>query len=377
MSGAHDILFDAVRIGDLTIPNRIAMAPMTREFAPGGVPGADVVDYYRRRAEGGVGLIITEGMAVNAAGAHDGPIPLLFQPETVEAVRAIAAAAHAGGARIVPQLWHVGVQDSPTEVNPNTIKQRPPRVGPSGLLGTGEVGGDALDERGIADTIADFARATRIAADTGFDGIEIHGAHGYLPDQFLWERTNKRTDAYGGDRRQRTRFAAELIRACRDAGGPGFPIILRISQWKSFDYGARLAETPAELADYLEPLVDAGVSAFHCSTRRFWEPAFARDPLTLAGWTKKISGLPVIAVGSVTLENEFKEGKTEATGGVAESAPRSAHVDQVVSLIEAGEFDMIAVGRALIANPDWAHLVREGRAHDLRPFTKALLATLD
>lgn len=377
MSTPYDILFDPVRIGDLTIPNRIAMAPMTREFSPGGVPGTDVIDYYRRRAEGGVGLIITEGMAVNAAGAHDGPIPLLYQPETAEAARAIAAAAHEGGARIVPQLWHVGVQDSPTEVNPNTIKQRPSRVGPSGLLGTGDIGGDTLDERGIADTIADFAHATRIAADAGFDGIEIHGAHGYLPDQFLWDRTNKRTDSYGGDRRERTRFVTELIRACRAAGGPGFPIILRISQWKSFDYGARLAETPAELEDYLEPLVEAGVDAFHCSTRRFWEPAFAGDPLTLAGWTKKISGLPVIAVGSVTLENEFKEGKTEATGGVAESAPRSAHVDQVAALIAAGEFDMIAVGRALIANPDWAQLVRDGRAHELRPFTRELLATLD
>jgi 2,4-dienoyl-CoA reductase-like NADH-dependent reductase (Old Yellow Enzyme family) len=371
-----DILFQPVRIGSMEVPNRIAMAPMTREFSPEGVPGGDVVDYYRRRAEGGTGLIITEGMAVNAAGAHDGPIPLFFRDETIKASAAIADAVHGAGGKIVPQLWHVGVQDSPTEVNPSTVKQKPRRVGPSGLLGTGEIGGDALDEKGIADTIADFARATRAARDAGFDGVEVHGAHGYLPDQFLWPRTNRRTDGYG-IAADRTRFVVELIKACKAAGGSDFPFILRFSQWKSFDYAARLAETPDELGAILKPLADAGVDAFHCSTRRFWEPGFAGDPMTLAGWARKLTGVPVIAVGSVTLEMDFKEGMTEDAGGIADSAPRSKDVDTVARLIANGEFDMIAVGRAMIANPDWANLVREGRQGDLRPFSRELLASLD
>lgn len=374
---AAETLFRPIVIGGVTIPNRIVMAPMTREFAPGGVPGPDVAAYYRRRAEGGAGLIITEGMAVNAAGAHDGPIPLLYQPETLAACSLIAREVHDAGARIMPQLWHVGVQDSPTEVNPQTIKQRPARVGPSGLLGTGEAGGDTLDECGIADTIADFARATSAARDAGFDGIEIHGAHGYLPDQFLWDRTNRRTDRYGGDIRERTRFMVDLIRACKKAAGPGFPVILRMSQWKSFDYAARLAETPTELGALLEPIAEAGVNAFHCSTRRFWEPGFEGNPMTLAGWFRKLTGIPTIAVGSVTLEQDFKDGKTEATGGIAESAPRSRDVETVANYIANDEFDMIAVGRAMIANPDWANLVRAGEGARLRPFTRDLLAALN
>jgi len=374
---AAGVLFSPIRIGGTTIPNRIAMAPMTREFSPGGVPGADVAAYYARRAQGGCGLIITEGMAVNAAGAHDGPIPLLYQSETIEACRAIVSAVHGAGAKIMPQLWHVGVQDSPTEVNPLTVKQKPRRVGPSGLLGTGEPGGDALDENGIADTIADFARATHAARMAGFDGIEIHGAHGYLPDQFLWDRTNLRSDRYGGDARERTRFVIELIRACRAAAGPDFPIVLRFSQWKSFDYEARLADTPQKLEAILAPIAAAGVDAFHCSTRRFWEPGFTGDPLTLAGWARKLTGLPTIAVGSVTLENDFKHDKTEDSGGIAESASRSRDVDDVAAFVERGEFDMIAVGRAMVANPDWANLVAAGHAHRLRPFTRDLLATLD
>lgn len=372
-SALNNILFEPVVIGGLTIPNRIAMAPMTREFAQGGVPGADVAAYYTRRAAGGVGLIITEGMAISAEGAHDGPIPHIFLPEARDGLAAIADGVHGAGGKVISQLWHVGVQDSPTEVNPDTVKQRPRRVGPSGLDGAGARTGDVLDERGIADTIAAFADAARIAESTGYDGVEIHGAHGYLPDQFLWARTNRRADHYGADR---TRFVVELLRACRAAVSPGFAIILRLSQWKSFDYAARLAETPTELEALLRPIVEAGVDALHCSTRRFWEPGFSDSPLTLAGWMRKISGVPVIAVGSVTLEADFKNGKTEATGGIAESALRTRDVADVARLIAAGEFDMIAVGRALIANPDWATLVREGRQEELRPFVKEMLATL-
>ncbi|RVQ68675.1 12-oxophytodienoate reductase [Croceicoccus ponticola] len=369
-------LFEPLRIGGMTVPNRIALAPMTREFAPDGVPGDDVVEYYRRRAAGGTGLIITEGMAVNATGAHDGPIPLLFQPETQLALARIATAVTGEGACIVPQLWHVGLQDSPTTVNPDTVKQRPPRVGPSGIYGNGKPGGSPMTDAQIADTIADFARCAAGAMSAGCDGIEIHGAHGYLPDQFMWSRTNRRKDRYGGDVAQRSRFLAEIVAACRAATSPDFAIIARISQWKSVDYDARLADSADDWAAMLAPLCDAGVDAFHCSTRRFWEPAFPDGGPTLAALTRRLSGRPVIAVGSVTLERDFKQGTSETGGGIAESAARSAHVAQIVEAMEAGEFDMIAVGRAMIANADWANIVREGRADNLRPFAREMLATL-
>lgn len=251
-----------------------------------------------------------------------------------------------------------------------TVKQRPRRVGPSGITASGAAAGDTLDERGIAD----FAAATVAASKAGFDGVEIHGAHGYLPDQFLWARTNCRRDGYGAG--ERTRFVAELVRACKAAAGSDFPIILRLSRWKSFDYAARLADTSTELEQLLQLIVAAGVDAIHCSTRRFWEPGFAGDPLTLAGWMRRIGGVPVIAVGSVTLEADFKQGKVEATCGIADSAPRGGDVEAVARLIVAGEFDMIAVGPALIANPDSAMLVCENRLDALQPFNRELLATL-
>ncbi|MAM83726.1 MAG: 12-oxophytodienoate reductase [Acidobacteria bacterium] len=374
VTSTSQILFQPIEIGAMSVRNRIAMAPMTREFAQDGVPGADVVDYYRRRAEGGTGLIITEGMAVNAAGAHDAPIPLFYQPETIDAARAITDAVHAAGAKIAVQLWHVGIQDSLTQLNPDAVRTRPSRVGPSGIAANGGAGGSALDEQGIANTIADYAKAATAAKQAGFDAIEIHGAHGYLPDQFLWARTNKRSDHYGFA--QRTRFGCELVRACRAAVGADLPIIWRFSQWKTGDYDARIADTPDELASILRPLAEAGVDAFHCSTRRFWDPAFGGEATTLAGWARKLTGKPVIAVGSVTLEQDFKEGLSEGVGGISESAPRSKDVDDVARLIEAREFDMIAVGRAMIANPDWANLVRDNRVEALRPFTRDMLARL-
>lgn len=374
---ATDILFEPVTIGKVTIPNRIAMAPMTREFAPGGLPGQNVADYYRKRAEGGTGLIITEGMAVNMAGSHDGPIPFLFHPGAKDANAQIVKAVHGAGAKIMPQLWHVGTFNTPTKLKDDSVKAGIRRVGPSGISGHGDVVGDTLDEKGIADTIADFVRAAAVAKAAGYDGVEVHGAHGYLPDQFLWPRTNKREDRYGGPVENRTRFLVELARAIKAEVGSDFPLLWRFSQWKTAQYDARLAETPEELAALFQPLVDAGVDCLHCSTRRFWEPGFAGSDMTLAGWTRKLTGVPVIGVGSVTLASDFKEGTTEKTGGIAESGARTKDVDDVARLIEKGEFDIIAVGRALISNPAWANLVREGRTDELKPFTKAHLATLD
>ncbi|MBJ8192120.1 12-oxophytodienoate reductase, partial [Bacillus cereus] len=117
----------------------------------------------------------------------------------------------------------------------------------------------------IADIISAYAQAAADAQRVGFDGIELHGAHGYLIDQFFWDKTNKRTDQYGGNLVQRTRFAVEVIEACRRAVGPNFPIVLRFSQWKMYHYEEKLAQTPQELEQFLTPLVKAGVDIFHCS----------------------------------------------------------------------------------------------------------------
>ena len=359
-------LFTPLTIGPLTLPNRIVMAPMTRNFSPGGVPGPDVAAYYRRRAENGVGLVVTEGTVIDHRASTDSVrVPSFFGADALAGWKAVADAVHAAGGRIMPQIWHVGMRRAPgTGPNPEA-----PSVGPSGIDHLGEQVSAPLDEAGIEALIDAYGRAAGEAKRLGFDGVEIHGAHGYLIDQFFWAFTNKRTDAYGGDLVGRTRFGADVIRACRRATSPDFPIVFRFSQWKGNHYDAKLATTADELSRFLAPLSDAGADVFHCSTRRFWEPEFDGSPLTLAGWTKKITGKPSIAVGSVGLTGDF----ISWFGGAAAGAQG---IDELVARLDAGEFDLVAVGRALLADPAWAVKIRDERAGDITTFTRDLLQTL-
>jgi 2,4-dienoyl-CoA reductase-like NADH-dependent reductase (Old Yellow Enzyme family) len=160
--------------------------------------------------------------------------------------------------------------------------------------------------------------------------------------------------------------------------GPKFPIQLRFSQWKLQDYAARLATTPDELGRFLEPLAAAGIDAFHCSTRRFWEPEFEGSDLNLAGWTKKITGKPTTTVGSVSLEVDFTVslGRAPAPKTDGNGAGRAAHMDRLVEMLARGDFDLVAVGRAILADPAWAAKVRENHINELNSFTPEVLKTL-
>jgi len=226
-----------------------------------------------------------------------------------------------------------------------------------------------MSDSQIADVISGFAASARYAREIGFDGVELHGAHGYLIDQFFWEQTNQRDDHHGGSLENRSRFAASIAAAVREETGPDFPILLRFSQWKQQDFTARLAPTPHELETFLRPMIDAGVDCFHCSTRRFWEPEFEGSDMNLAGWTKKISGLPTVSVGSVSLNLDFVTSFTK-------SEMDFSGLDKLVTMMERGDFDLIAIGRALIANPDWANKVKAGKLDELQPFSPEKLATL-
>jgi 2,4-dienoyl-CoA reductase-like NADH-dependent reductase (Old Yellow Enzyme family) len=216
-----------------------------------------------------------------------------------------------------------------------------------------------------------FARGAADARRLGFDAIELHGAHGYLIDQFFWDETNVRDDRFGGDAVARTAFAAEIVKACRRATAPDYPIILRFSQWKQQDFAARLAPSPQALEAWLAPLVDAGVDIFHASTRRFWTPEFDGSAMNLAGWTKKLTGKPVITVGSVGLDQDFIE--TFRASGTGRD---DGHLDRLIEMVEAGEVDLVAVGRALITDAAWATKLRDGRVDDLKPYASDALKTL-
>ena len=364
---ASDVLFTPFTFKGLTLPNRVVMAPMTRSFSPGGVATEEVAAYYRRRAESQVGLIITEGTGVDRpASLNDPNIPRFHGEAELAAWKRVVDEVHAGGGLIAPQLWHVGAVRSRSE----TWQPPGPYDSPSGFSSPGKQFGEPMSEEEVADAIRAFADAAANAKALGFDAIELHGAHGYLIDQFFWDGTNVREDAYGSKELPgRARFAADILRAVRKAVGPDYPVIIRVSQWKQQDFTVKLAHDPKALEAWLGPLVEAGADVIHCSQRRFWEPEFEGSDLNFAGWTKKITGVPTITVGSVGLSGDF-------IGGYAGEKSEPASLDRLEQMLDRGDFDMVAVGRALLQDPEWVVKIREGRHAELSAFDRSAMATL-
>ena len=361
---ALDSLFKPFEFKSLKMPNRVVMAPMTRSFSPGGVATDDVAAYYRRRAENQVGLIITEGTGVaRDASLNDANVPRFHGEKELAAWKKVVDEVHDAGGLIAPQLWHVGAAKGKDVLGKIDS--------PSGLSKRdGTPFTEPMTDADIADTIAAFASAAANAKALGFDAIELHGAHGYLIDQFFWEGTNVRTDAFGGPTiGERSKFAAEILKAVRAAVGPDYPVIIRLSQWKQQEYTARLATTPKEMEAWLQPLADAGADIFHCSQRRFWEPEFEGSDLNFAGWAKKLTGAPTITVGSVGLSGEF----IAAFGG---EGSQPASLDGLLERLDRGEFDLVGVGRALLQDPEWVVKIREGRTADLKNFEREALGVL-
>lgn len=366
-----EVLFRPFHHRKLVLPSRVVMAPMNRCCAIDGVPSLDMAPYYRRRAEQELGLIITEGALVDdPAAAADEASPNFFGGAALRAWKAICTAVHATGCKMIPQLLHAGMVRPRAGGLPHP-EQLP--IGPSGIDPVSlQCVGEPMGRGRMAAVIDSFARGAAHAKALGFDGVEIQGAHGYLVDQFLWAATNRRSDEYGGDHVGRTRFACELVRAVRKAVGRRFPIFFRFSQWKIGHDEARLAETPAQLEDILLPLCDAGVDIFDCSSRSCFRPEFEGSPLNLAGWVRRLTGRPAIASGTVGIGGE---------GGVGEySRPVSpAPTDdlrRLCRMLDAGEFDLVAVGRALLADPAWARKCHLGQEASLTPFTRRSLGRL-
>ncbi|MGW4481642.1 NADH:flavin oxidoreductase [Rhodococcus triatomae] len=357
-------LLATTTVAGLDLSNRFVMAPMTRKFSPGNTPDEAVAEYYARRAAS-LGLIVTEGTYVDefSAGAS-GKVPVFYGDDALAGWRRVVEAVHAEGGRIVPQLWHLGVTRIPG-AGPN---HDAPVISPSGIGLGGEPAGEAATDSTIDGIVDAFARAAVDAKEIGFDGIELHGAHGYLLDQFTWARTNRRTDSYGGSIANRMRLGAEIVTEIRRRVGADFPILYRFSQWKGGHYDARIAENPAELEQILAPLVDAGVSVLHVSTRRYWLPEFDDSDRTLAGWTKHLTGLPVIALGSVGVSAPFL--------GDAAEGQASLSLAPLLDLYERGEFDLVGLGRAVLAEPHWVSKVAAGDLDAIRPYSKDLESAL-
>lgn len=370
MRDCIDAFFEPFEYKSLKLTNRLAMSPMTRYFAPDGEVGSEVAEYYKRRAAGGTGLIITEGVFPDRDKSRNHSNIPWFHGDRLDGWSHVVDEVHAEGAAIAPQLWHVG---GARDFNFPDDKLGDDLESPSGLYGPSLTGGQEMTEEDIADVAASFARAASDAQKLGFDAIEFHGAHGYIFDQFFWSATNKRSDLYGGTSiGERTRFAAEVIRQTRQAVGDDFVIFFRLSQWKTKAYDARIADTPSDLEQWLRPLVDAGVDIFDCSQRRFWEPEYEGSDLNLAGWAKKLTGQPTMTVGSIGLATDLM--KDFETGAL--SAPTPSTIADVAERLDRGEFDLVAVGRAMLADPDWANKVRSRHFEELKGYSVDLMNTL-
>jgi len=349
-----DSLFTPFSYKNLQLDNRIVMAPMTRAQSDNGVPTQAIVDYYARRAEAEVGLILSEGTVINRPASKSVQnVPDFFGEQALQGWKQVIDGVHNYGGKMGPQLWHVGDTRSSEDY---------PKVAMESVAG--------MSLADIEDTIQQFAKSAKSAKDLGFDCLEIHGAHGYLIDQFFWEGTNTRTDLYGGKTlAERNRFAIDVVKAMRAAVGEDFTIILRLSQWKQQDYKARLATTPKEMEEWLLPLKEAGVDIFHCSQRRFWEPEFEGSDLNFAGWAKKITGQPTITVGSVGLAGDFM-------GSFAGEGSAKADITELLHRLDRQDFDLVAVGRALLADPLWVKKIKENRLDEIADFSASSLGIL-
>ncbi|TDE35658.1 FAD-dependent oxidoreductase [Antarcticimicrobium sediminis] len=342
---AFPALFQPGRIGALTLPNRLIMAAMETNLAgPGGTVSDRMRAYYAQRGSGGVGMVTVEYTCVDSPrGMGGAPQAALDDDAQIESHAALARAIRAGGARACVQLFHAGRQ---------TLRQYTGGVMPVAASAVAckvyREAPEALDAAGIERLIEQFAAAARRAVRAGYDAIEIHGAHGYLLGGFLSGAANRRDDAYGGSLENRMRFPLAVISAVKAAAG-SLPVIFRFSADEHVPGGTVLHEA-LRMAPRFE---QAGADALHVSTGTAEAMDWNVDPvsrpqgarLPLARAVRKVVEVPVIAVGVI------REPR------VAEAA------------ITGGDADFVALGRALLADPDWPAKAREGRLADIRPCT--------
>ena len=259
---SESVLFDPYNIGGLSLANRFVMAPMTRGQSPQNIPSAEVARYYRRRAEGGAGLIITECTFIDhpvANGFIDAPA--FYGEDALRGWQEVVEEVHSVGGKIMPQIWHAGPART-MGISPNAYL---PSIGPIEVYQNGDKTVTKMTSLDIYAVVEAFSKAASKAKEIGFDGVEIHGAHSYLIDSFLWHKSNQRHDEYGGSLKKRVRFATAVVSSVRSAVGPDFPVCFRFSQWKLTDYDAKIVSNPSELESLLIPLVQAGVDIFHVS----------------------------------------------------------------------------------------------------------------
>lgn len=343
-------------MGSLKLKNRIALAPMTRVSASeSGNATPAMARYYERFARGGFGLVITEGIYTDRQYAQ-GYVnqPGITDSEQALAWRAVVEAIHRHESAAIAQIMHAGALSQANRF----VEQS---AGPSAIRPKGEqmkfYHGEgvyrvpqAMTDEDIADAIEGFALAAKRAVEiAGFDGVEIHGANGYLLDQFMTDYSNQRADRWGGDVRQRLSLTLEVIAAVKKVVGHS-AVGVRISQGKVNDFQHKWAGGEHDAQTIFGSLADAGVDFIHVTEHQAWKPAFIGNEVSL-----------------VTLARHYAPGVVLiANGGVQDSA-------SVEQTLQAGA-DIVAVGKAALANPDFVQRLIEGRAPE--HFDPSLLAPI-
>jgi 2,4-dienoyl-CoA reductase-like NADH-dependent reductase (Old Yellow Enzyme family) len=329
-----NILFEPLHVGDIRLPNRIIMAPLTRQRAgQGRVPNEMMREYYGQRA--GAGLILTEATVVDPMGVGYKDTPGIWNEDQVQGWKKITEAVHEKGGRIFMQLWHVGRVSDPSLLSGQTP------VAPSAIAPKGHVSllrpirpyvtPRALDANEVKEIVQRFRQGAANAKDAGFDGVEIHAANGYLIDQFLQSSTNRRQDEYGGSVQNRARFLLEIADAVIEVWGPGRVGVHLAPACDSHDMGD---ENPKETFGYVARELGRRKIAF----------IFAREgqrPEYLTPYLKK-------EFGGVMIANQGLD-------------PAAA-----AKLIAGGVADAASWGKFYISNPDLAERIRRGLA--LAPF---------
>lgn len=355
MTDTHPLL-TSIEVKSHALRNRVAVAPMSRVSTAGdGVPTETMARYYREYADGGFGLIVTEGTYTDDAYSQAYPDqPALVTDEQQRGWARVAEAVHAGGAKIVMQLMHAGALVQGNKHRSDSIA--PSAVQPLGKM-LGGYGGDGgaypmpreATMEDIAELFDGIAESARRAEQAGFDGVEIHAANGYLLDQFLTRGVNVRTDGYGGSPENRARLTAEAIDVARGATGPDFIVGVRISQvkvndlvyrWEGVEEGrALLGAIAAARPDYVHVASEGAP----------WEEtSFLAPGVSTTGLAREVCGVPVIA-----------------NGGMHDA-------DLAARLFGDGHFDLVALGHGALSNPDWPKRLAAGEPSE--PFDGSMLS---
>jgi 2,4-dienoyl-CoA reductase-like NADH-dependent reductase (Old Yellow Enzyme family)/thioredoxin reductase len=332
-------LFEPGRIGILSIKNRIVMAPMqTFSYEPEGTPNQKTIEYFVARAAGGVGLIICPGGRAVPETRVPGT-PNFYDDAFIPPFKKLADAIHGAGTKVAFQINHTGKALSYTNKEFEAVGPSPLRYVKTGVL-LKELTGKELSR-----LIEEMSEAARRIRDAGFDLVEFHAAHGYLLGSFLSPYTNRRTDEYGGTPEKRARFLSEIIQRTREKVGPDFPISVRLSGSEFLRGGTTLEDTIVQAP----LLVRAGATVLHVSggahentefqfLSYLWPDAFLTP---LAARLKQVLDVPIITVGKL------------------------GHPEVAEKVLEEKRADFIALGRPLLADPEWPNKIRDQRAEEI------------